>query len=139
MKPFNLDNHPKVTTGFTTPEGYFESTSELILAQMLQASEPKTLSLWERHKTTILSVAALFVMALGLSSLWYFQSQEEEDEAHWAAIESYVTEHTDLSDEAYIDYLSSSTLDSLHQPNTDKKIIEEVLLENSDLENYITQ
>ena len=40
MKPFKLDNEPKITSGFTMPEGYFDSFTDKVLTQ-LNKEEPK--------------------------------------------------------------------------------------------------
>ncbi len=136
MKPFEFDKQPKISAGFTTPEGYFEKSAAEILSQM--KAQPKRLSLWERNKKMLLASAAVVVFGLSVSLFWN-SNPKEYDEAHWLAVETYVTEHVDLTDEAYIDYFNKNDFENLYQSQNESKVIEEVLLENSDFENYILQ
>ena len=50
MKEFRLDNEPKITSGFKTPEGYFDDLSEKINAN-LPKNEPKVISIFQKRKT----------------------------------------------------------------------------------------
>jgi hypothetical protein len=50
MKNLNLENGPKITTGFTTPEGYFDDFSARIM-QQLPVNEPKVISIFSKRKT----------------------------------------------------------------------------------------
>ena len=45
MKKFNLENEPKITSGFTIPDGYFDTFSDKILAQ-LPKQDPKVVSIF---------------------------------------------------------------------------------------------
>ena len=38
MKEFRLDNEPKITSGFKTPEGYFDDLSKKINANLIKSS-----------------------------------------------------------------------------------------------------
>jgi len=136
MKPFQIDEQNKIKSGFTVPEGFFEANAQNLLNQI--DDTPAPISLWDRYKKPLMSIAAILVIGLGIGFYWKIQVQNDE-EAHWAAVESYVAEHTDLTDEAYIDYLNTTALDTLHQNTTEAKILEEVLIENGDLEQYITE
>ena len=52
MKTFKLDNEPKIKTGFTVPENYFEDFSAKMILK-LPENEPKIISIFERKKTWI--------------------------------------------------------------------------------------
>lgn len=136
MKPFQIDEQNKVKSGFTIPEGYFEVNVQKILNQI--DCTPPPISLWDRYKKPMMSLAAILVIGLGIGFFWKIQVQKDE-EAHWAAVEYYIAEHADLTDEAYIDYLNTAAMDSIHQNTTETKILEEVLIENEDLEQYIIE
>ncbi|MFM2229917.1 MAG: hypothetical protein RL607_1175 [Bacteroidota bacterium] len=136
MKPFKLEEQSKIQSGFITPEDYFEKNANALMAQL--QTTPKTISLWDRYKRPIWSAAAVLVIGLSIGMYWKIQTNIEV-EAHWVAIESYVAEHADLTDEAYLDYVNEIALDTLLQNTTDTKVIEEVLLENGELDQYITQ
>jgi hypothetical protein len=51
MKPFTLNNNDaKITTGFKTPEGYFEALESKLSAQ-LPANELKVIAFYQRKTT----------------------------------------------------------------------------------------
>ena len=136
MKSFEFNTHPKISSGFTTPNGYFDQSTEILLAKMME--ESKTPSLWERNKKTYLAAAAVVFLGLSVSLYWNFSTQEMDD-PQWTAVAEYVAEHANLSDEAYIDYLNIHDFENLDQMQNDPKVIEELLLENTELENYSLQ
>ena len=49
MKDFKLDNHPKINSGFKTPDHYFDDFSEKILHR-LEEKESKVISIFYRRK-----------------------------------------------------------------------------------------
>ena len=65
MKDFKLDSEPKISSGFTTPDDYFDTFSEKILAQ-LPKEEPKVISIFNRRKTWYFAAAAVFVAMLSI-------------------------------------------------------------------------
>ena len=50
MKNFKLENAPKITSGFKTPELYFENFSKNLM-QQLPEKEPKVISLFQKNNT----------------------------------------------------------------------------------------
>ena len=69
MKEFKLDTNPKIRTGFKTPELYFDTLSEKVM-QQLPKKESKVISIFRNKKHIVLMVAAIFVMALLVPSLF---------------------------------------------------------------------
>jgi hypothetical protein len=65
MKNFKLDNQPKITSGFTTPDDYFDTFSEKILAK-LPKQEPKVISVFNYKKTWFFAAAAVLVIWLSI-------------------------------------------------------------------------
>ena len=107
MKEFKLDTIPKISTGFKTPELYFDTLSEKVM-QQLPKKESKVISIFQNKKHIILMVAAIFVIALLVPSLF-----------------SNFTKTTEIDDSTIENYLS-------YQPNvTQYDIIE--LLDNEDI------
>ena len=80
MKTFKLDNEPKIETGFTVPENYFENFSAKMM-QQLPKNEPKVISIFTKKKTWMYAAAAILVLALSLPIYNnYFSRSSEIDE-----------------------------------------------------------
>ncbi|PTT12069.1 hypothetical protein DBR27_05895, partial [Flavobacterium sp. HMWF030] len=61
MKTFKLENEPKITTGFKTPEDYFDNFSAKVL-QQINEKEVKVIPLYKRKKVlTMAAAAAVFI------------------------------------------------------------------------------
>ena len=94
MKEFRLDNEPKITSGFKTPEGYFDDLSKKINAN-LPKNEPKVISIFQKRKTWFYGIAA--VLAISLSVVFYQQSQSTETlDAEF--LENYIARNTTVSE-----------------------------------------
>lgn len=138
MNPFNLNNPPKNPSGFTAPEGYFESFSTRLQNRLEEQPSVKSISFWRKNAKTFYGMAAILVIGLGIGMLWRWEVQKEE-EAHWSAIASYVSENTDLTDEHYLELIELQTTEVPVTSDTEAEALEEVLLENEALEYSITQ
>lgn len=55
MKEFKLENEPKITAGFKTPDHYFDTFSAKVLEQ-INEREVKVIPLYKRKK--VISIAA---------------------------------------------------------------------------------
>lgn len=79
MKNFDLDNNYKITTGFITPENYFEQFEAKIMHQISTqksaVKEAKVVSLFHRKQVWMTSIAALFLLSIALPV--YFNSVNE--------------------------------------------------------------
>ena len=79
MKNFDLDNNYKITSGFITPENYFEQFEAKIMhqisAQKSAVKEAKVVSLFHRKQVWMTSIAALFLLSIALPV--YFNSVNE--------------------------------------------------------------
>ena len=70
MKNFDMENNEKISTGFKTPEHYFEQF-EAKMIQEISAKNPsknevKVVSLFYRKQVWISSIAALFLLAIAI-------------------------------------------------------------------------
>ena len=70
MKHFDLENNDKITTGFKTPEGYFEQF-EAKMMQQIAGEQPvekevKVVSLFYRKQVWMSSIAALLLVAIAI-------------------------------------------------------------------------
>jgi len=135
MKNFNLGNEPKITSGFTTPDGYFDTFSEKILAQ-LPKQEPKVISIFSSKKVWCFAAAAILILMLSipLFTKYYFQ-QEEIDSA---TLENYIAYQSNISEEEIVNLLEQDDLDKMKLDfNIDDATIEDALKSNSNLEQYL--
>ncbi|GIZ10328.1 hypothetical protein [Flavobacterium sp. UMI-01] len=108
MKEFKLDTTPKIPTGFQTPEGYFDTLSERVL-QQLPEKESKVISIFKNNKKAFLMVAAVFVIALLIPSLYQTKTTELDD----SAIENYLTYQSNVTQYEIINLLDDEDIDEL--------------------------
>lgn len=135
MKDFKLDNEPKITSGFTTPDGYFDSFSEKVLAQ-LQNEEPKVIPFYKTRKNWYYAVAAVIVLMLSIPIYTKFATNSEELDS--TTLENYLASNSTISEDAIVDLLEQEDLDKIKlELNVDDKAIEDALKSNSNLEEYI--
>ncbi|TRX37523.1 hypothetical protein [Flavobacterium restrictum] len=137
MKAFKLDNEPKLTTGFTTPEHYFENFSAKVLLQ-LPKEETKVIGLFQHKKRIFMAVAAVLILALMIPVYLRYSSQSPELDD--VTIENYLT--SSQQDMSQIDLISeiereSSTLKMTS--DLEDETVEDILVTNSNLEHLILE
>jgi len=135
MNDFKLDNEPRISSGFTTPDGYFDSFSEKVLVQ-LPKQEPKVISIFSSKKTWYYAAAAALVLMLSIPLYTkYATNNEEVDDA---TLENYLAYHSTISEDEIVDLMNQEDLDKMKMElNVDDAAIEETLKSNSNLEEYI--
>lgn len=111
MKPFNLDNEPKIKSGFTAPEGYFDSFTDRIM-QHLPAQETTIIPLYRRAKVWLSGVAAVLVLALGLTVYFKTGTTKQPDDS---AIENYLVYQSGLNSYDLIQNLDQQDIKELEQ------------------------
>ncbi len=135
MKTFKLENEPKIKTGFTTPENYFEDFSAKMM-QQLPRKEPKIISLLARRKTWLYTAAAVMVLALTVPVYNYFYSNLPEIDD--VTLENYITYHSTVSDEDLVNLLDEKDIQKMSVDfNIEDKTIENELITNNNLEQYL--
>ena len=135
MKSFKLDNEPKITSGYTTPESYFDSFTYKVLTK-LPKEEPKVISIFSRRKTWYYAAAAVVVMILSVPVYTNYFSDSQEVDA--VALEDYINNHTTISEDEIADLLDQEDLEKMKlELNFEDEAIEDILLNNNDLEEYI--
>lgn len=136
MKNNILENEKKITSGFIVPEDYFANFSNNLM-QKLPAKEIKTISFYARNKKWIYSAAAILVIALSLPIV--FQMEKEEELLSDTEIENYLTQQNVISEDEIINCLEKEDLVNLKINSTvTEEAIEEELINNNELEQYIT-
>lgn len=135
MKAFKLDNEPKITTGFTTPEGYFDGFSEKVL-QKIERKEPKVISIFARRKTWVIAVAAVFVVAFSIPMMQQFQSESSDIDQD--VLENYITQQSTLNEDDIASLLDENDIQKMKVTTSiENTSIEDELSTDTDLENYI--
>ena len=135
MKNFNLGNEPKITSGFTTPDGYFDTFSEKVLAQ-LPKQETKVISIFSSKKVWYFAVAAILILMLSIPLFTKYSTQQEEIDS--ATLENYISYQSNISEEEIVNLLEQDDLDKMKLDfNIDDATIEDALKSNSNLEQYL--
>jgi len=134
MKDFKLDNHPKINTGFIAPDGYFDNLSQKISNNIPQ-NEAKVIPLNSR-KSWLFSAAAILIIALCISITFKLTAiPAETDEA---ALENYITIHSGISESDLLDLLDEEDIKRMNVSfNVESNEIEDILVQNTDVEQYL--
>jgi len=135
MKDFKLDNEPKISSGFISPDGYFDTFSEKLSAQLPQ-NEPKVISLFSVKKAWFYGAAAVVLLLLSVPAYNNYRVNQQEMES--TALENYIAYHSNISQDDIVDLLSPEDLDKMKMElNIDDQDIEDALKASSNLEEYI--
>ena len=135
MKDFKLDNEPKITSGFTTPDGYFDTFSAKVLAQ-LPEQEPKVISIFGSVKAWYFAAAAILILMISITLYTKYSTQQEQLDS--ATLENYIAYQSNISEDEIVNLLQPEDLEKMKLDfNVDDSAIEEVLNSNSNLEQYL--
>lgn len=135
MKAFKLENEPKITSGFKTSDGYFDTFSQNILAEVSSEKEVKVLSLSKSRKPWYYAVAAVAIMVVSIPI--YTRLANNTDSIDSVALDNYLAYHS-ISEDVILDLLDQEDIDNLAIGITlDEATLEEALKSNSNLEEYI--
>jgi hypothetical protein len=136
MKPFTLnDNEAKITSGFKTPEGYFEALESKLSAQ-LPANTPKVIAFYQRKTTWLYAAAAVLILFVSIPI--YQNVYRSATEVDAVVLEDYIATHADISTEDLASVLEEDDLEKIKlELNLGEEAIEDILLNNNDLEQYI--
>lgn len=135
MKNFTLDNKPKIEPGFTVPENYFATLSEKI-NDKLPKETPKVIPLYKKKKVWMYSVAAIAVVSMSVLLVQQFNTKPSLDSEF---LENYISQNTTVSQDDIIELLEQEDIEKLKVDyNLEEDLIEETLINSSDLEHYLT-
>jgi hypothetical protein len=134
MKEFKLDNEPKITTGFKVPDGYFERLENSVLHKITEKETPVYTLFTKRN--WIIATAAVFVIALSIPIANYMNvSTSTIDQVQ---LETYLIEQSNLSEDDIVELLDEEKIQKIElELNINTNELEEVLLTNSNLEDYL--
>lgn len=136
MKEFKLDSEPKITSGFTTPEGYFEAFSEKIMAQLPEES-PKVISIYITRKRWMFVAAAVLILALLVPV--FNELTTNTSELDQQTLEEYIAYNSGITENDLVDLLEKEDIEKMNVDyNLQDKEVEDLLSENNNIEQYIT-
>ena len=134
MKEFKLDNEPKITPGFKAPEGYFENLENSVLQKITEKETPVYTLFTKRN--WFIAAAAVFVIALSIPIVNYMNASTSTIDQ--VQLETYLTEQSNLSEDDIVELLDEEKIQKIKlELNLNTKELEEALLTNSNLEDYL--
>ncbi len=134
MKPFLLDNRPKIEPGFKVPENYFDDFSAKFMAQ-LPENEPKVIAVFAKRKSWFYAAAAVFILTISIPATIYFNQQKQLDSQD---LENYLAANNSISETELISNLEEKDIKKIKiDLKIEDKTIENELISSDDLENYL--
>jgi hypothetical protein len=137
MKAFKLENEPKITTGFKTPDHYFDTLSAQVLQQINDA-EVKVIPIYKRKKVLTMLAAAVVVIGLMIPIVNnYNNTSKELDEA---TLENYLSYQSNLNQYDLMRELDTKDIDKLDKSVAlEQETLEDILSSNPNIENLISE
>jgi hypothetical protein len=137
MKSFDLENSPKIKSGFKVPDGYFEEFNAILTEQLAIEVEPKVISFHSRKKVCYSAIAAILLFAISIQVYqnWKVNSspQLNQDE-----IENFLSYHPSITTEDLITLLNEEDILAFQKSKTiESDTIENYLLTTESLEYYL--
>jgi hypothetical protein len=136
MKEFKINDENKITSGFTTPEGYFENfTIDLQNNESHQKTDRKVISI--NTKRWLTSVAAVLIVAISVTIYTKLVIEKTEDSIE---MENYISNHSEISQYDLITLLDKKDIENLSvEMNTSNPKTEEEFDNANEIENYLTE
>ncbi|BFM41629.1 hypothetical protein CFS9_02700 [Flavobacterium sp. CFS9] len=137
MKTFNLENEPKIKTGFKTPENYFDTFSTKVLQQINEEKEIKIIPLYKRKKVLSIAAAAVVFAALLIPVINNYNKSKDLDED---TLETYLSYQSNLNQYDLIRELDTKDIDKLGKNVAlEQETLEDILATNPNIENLISE
>lgn len=135
MKAFKLENEPKITTGFKTPDYYFDNFSTKVL-QQINETEVKVIPIYRRKKVLAM-LAAVVVVGLMIPIVNNYNKSKELDEG---ALETYLSYQSNLNQYDLIRELDTKDIEALNKNVALEEVtLEDVLSSSPNIENLISE
>lgn len=134
MNHFDIEQQPKINTGFNVPENYFENFSESVMSR-IHEKDTKVISI-KRHYKWWSAAAAILIVSLGLFSA--YRISENRKAADQNMLENYIADYANVSNEELIDLLDETDIQEMNINSSISDVdIEDFLTQNSNLEQYL--
>lgn len=132
MKRFDLEQHPRIGTGFKTPDNFFEGFEDQLFDKLPQR-ESRVIPIFSKYRSLYYAAAAVLVTAIAIPIANRLQGPAELDDTaieHYLAYDSGINQFdiltvlepqdieqlkTDIpvADEAIEDYLTTSDIETM--------------------------
>jgi hypothetical protein len=138
MKPFKLEDEPRIKSGFKTPEGYHDSFSSKFLQNLPKeeiTSKVKVISILRKKKTIIMAIAAVLVLAIMIPILYTTDVKNNELDA--TTIENYLAEDSNINQYELIGEIEPESNSIANSTKLEDETLEDILVTNPNIENLI--
>lgn len=136
MNEFKINKENKITSGFTTPEGYFDDFSiDTNNRIILPKSRIKVISITTKRWVT--SVAAVLIIAF---SITFFTKMEVNNSDDNVLMENYITNNSEISQYDLITLLDKKDIENLSvELNLNDTKMDEEFANTNEIEYYLTE
>jgi hypothetical protein len=137
MKAFNLENEPKIKSGFKTPDHYFDDLSARVL-QQINEKEVQVIPIYRRKKVLSLVAAAAIVIALMIPVVNNYNATSKDlDEA---TLETYLSYQSNLNQYDLAKELDTKDIEKIGKGVAlEQETLEDILSSNPNIENLISE
>ncbi|MFB9076649.1 hypothetical protein ACFFLS_25580 [Flavobacterium procerum] len=137
MKTFKLENEPKIKSGFSTPDHYFDDFSAKVLEEINQ-KQVKVIPLYRRKKVLTTLAAAAVVFALMIPIVNHYKSASNDlDET---TLENYISYQSNINQYDLIQRLDDKDIQKLDSNVAlEEETLEDILSSNPNIEHLISE
>ncbi len=135
MKQYNLENEPKINSGFKVPDNYFNGFSERLMSKIPEQNV-KVISIFTKTKTWVYAVAAILVIGISIPVLnnYLIKSSNTDN----LVLENYITENQSINDNDIAELLTHNDINKIKiDLKLEDQSIENELSGNENLEEYL--
>ncbi|MFH6999454.1 hypothetical protein ACHRVZ_16110 [Flavobacterium sp. FlaQc-57] len=137
MKTFKLENEPKITTGFKTPEDYFDNFSAKVL-QQINEKELKVIPLYKRKKVISMLAAAVVVIGLMIPVVNNYNATSKDLDED--TLETYLAYQSNLNQYDLIQNLDTNDIQKLNKNVAiEDETLEDILSSSPNIEHLISE
>jgi hypothetical protein len=141
MKTFKLDSEKNISSGFKTPDDYFDTFSDKILQKIAEQPAPKeikVISIFRKRKNILIAVAAVLVLALMIPV--FYQSNSPHSELDTATLENYLAEETNMNQYEIIEETEFEKTNFIAlETSLEDETLEDMLVSYPNIENLIIE
>ena len=136
MNEFKINKENKITSGFTTPEGYFDDFSiDTNNRIILPKSRIKVISITTKRWVTY--VAAVLIIAF---SITFFTKMEVNNSDDNVLMENYITNNSEISQYDLITLLDKKDIENLSvELNLNDTKMDEEFANTNEIEYFLTE
>lgn len=138
MKTFKLENEPKISAGFRTPEHYFDDFSVKLLEQINNNKEVKVIPFYRDKSIVSLLAAAVVIIALMIPIINNYDNSNIEIDEN--ALETYLAYQSNLNQYDLIRELDNADIKGINESmGMEEDVLEDILSSNPNIENLISE